>query len=180
MPRINIIYVWEIANIYLTCTRDMSEICLHQLPYSSPRPNIVASYTCCCCCTLAELNLQLVFHCITGVAGSDLGSYCGTCRLSKTTTLLSSRKCTWPYPTVRPSAPSPWQLSCTLQRPGCRERICIWCDYFLFLLLLCIQLLMLMWRLQYSPRILLRTMTIGRLGLDFSKKGEAPAPLFQP
>ena len=38
----------------------------HQLPYSSPRPYIVASYTLCCCCTLAELYHQLVFHCFTG------------------------------------------------------------------------------------------------------------------
>ena len=47
--------------------------------------------TLCCCCMSKELYLQLVFHCITGVAGSGLGSYCATCR--KTFAGPRSRNC---------------------------------------------------------------------------------------
>ena len=46
-------------------------------PTSSPATAVDSRYcTLCCCCMSKELYLQLVFHCITGVAGSGLGSYC--------------------------------------------------------------------------------------------------------
>ena len=45
---------------------------------------------------------------------------------------------------------------------------------------LSMQLSMLILRLQYFPRTTLKMMMIGRLGLDFSKKSDAPGPLFQP
>jgi len=60
-----------------------------------------------------------------------------SCRRSETTTSQCSRRCAWPHTTVRPSAPSPWQLCHTLRRPGCRRKnlLLLWFIYiFVFVI----------------------------------------------
>ena len=50
----------------------------------------------------------------------------------------------------------------------------------MFVITLLSMLLLTLMSLQYLPRMTRKKMMIGRLGLDFLKKVEAPAPLFQP